>query len=159
MKIVSAVALLLAAGFLAAGCGKSDSGGAGPKTQMHRDVPPHGGTPVALGDDYNLELVRDADAGTLSAYVLDDEMEDFIRSGDPAITIVARVGSEERTLVLAAVANPATGETVGSTSLFQVQADWLKTAGSFEGKLRSLTIRGSTFTDVSFNFPSGTGKD
>ncbi len=116
-------------------------------------MPPHGGTPVALGEDYRLELVRDADTGTLSAYVLDDEMEEFIRVPARSLTIVARVGGEDRPLVLAAVANSATGETVGGTSLFQAQADWLKTAASFDGTLEALTVRGSAFTGIRFHFP------
>jgi len=73
----------------------------------------------------------------------------------PSIEIAAEVGGAQRTLVLAAVANPATGETVGDTSLFQVQADWLRTSREFDAVLRSITIRGTTFTGVRFNFPKG----
>ena len=126
----------------------------------HEHHPPHGGTPVVLGDEaYHIELVLDASAGTLQAYVLDGEMENFIRSTVPSIEIVATVGGAQRTLVLAAVANPATGETVGDTSLFEAQADWLKTTPEFDGVLKSVTIRGTTFTDVKFNFPRGNDTD
>jgi len=124
------------------------------KTEMHRDVPPHGGTPIALGDDYRLELVRDADTGTLSGYVLDDEMEEFIRSPSPAIELDVEAGGQRRVLVLAAVANPATGETVGDSSLFQAQADWLKTAGRCDGAVKSITVRGTMFTDIPFSLPA-----
>jgi hypothetical protein len=142
------------------GCGKaSQRGPAGEKPQLHKDLPPHGGTPVALGDNYNLELVRDSNTGTLSGYVLDDEMEDFIRSSSPAVTIDATVNGETRTLVLAAVANAATGETVGDTSLFQTQAGWLKTAKNFDGSVRGITIRGTKFADVKFSFPRGNAGD
>jgi hypothetical protein len=149
------IAVLLAAmGVLACGCGKGSGGPASDeKPQLHKDVPPHGGTPVPLGDDYNLELVRDGAEGTLSGYVLDDEMEDFVRSSSGSITIVARFGGQTQTLVLGAVANPATGETMGDTSLFQGRADWLRATSSFEGELLSLTIRKTTFTGTRFKFP------
>jgi hypothetical protein len=158
MKASRTAALLLALCALAGGCGKGATGSASDeKPQLHKDVPPHGGTPVPLGDDYNLELVRDPAEGTLSGYVLDDEMEDFVRSSSSSITVVARFGGQTRTLVLGAVANPATGETVGDTSLFQGRADWLKATSSFEGSLTGLTIRKTTFTDIGFSFPKTAG--
>ena len=59
-----------------------------------------------------------------------------------------------------AVADPATGETVGDTALFETQADWLKTVKDFDGTLKkTITIRGTTFADVKFNFPKGNDKD
>lgn len=160
MKTLKILLVVLASSLLWGGCNRgTGSGAAEEKVGMHKDVPPHGGTPVALGDDYNLELVRDPDTGTLSGYVLDDEMEDFIRSSSPSITITATVNGKSQTLVLAAVGNPATGETVGDTSLFQTQADWLKTTGNFDGVLQEITIRGTKFADVKFNFPKGTGDE
>ena len=156
IKIPFLLAILCA---LAGACSRGTDAGSGEKTQMHRDVPPHGGTPVPLGDDYNLELVRDGAEGTLSGYVLDDEMEDFVRSSSSSITIVAKFGGRTQTLVLAAVANPATGETVGDTSLFQARADWLRSAREFDGVVKSVTIRGTTFAGVRFNFPRGNDTD
>jgi hypothetical protein len=154
MKASRVAILLVASGLLSGGCGRmSDRGASGEKPQMHRATPPHGGTPVPLGEDYNLELICDSGSGTLSAYVLDDEMEEFIRSPNPSITIVAKADGGRRTLILGAVANAATGETVGDTSLFQGQADWLKAAPRFEGNLVGLTVRGTHFTNISFNFP------
>jgi hypothetical protein len=150
------LALALAAGL--GGCSRT----AAPPGQPHKHEhhPPHGGTPVVLGDEaYHLELVRDAGTGTLQAFILDGEMENFVRSAVPSIEVVADVGGTRRTLVLAAVANPATGETVGDTSLFQAQADWLRAAGEFDAVLKSVTIRGTTFTDVRFNFPRGNDPD
>jgi hypothetical protein len=147
--------VLAGAVLLLAGCGRKAAGpAAGEPAHFHQNVPPHGGTPVALGDDYCLELVRDADAGTLSAYVLDDEMEEFIRLPAPTLPLLVRVGGEDRPLVLAAVANSGTGETVGDTALFQAQADWLKTTAGFTGTVQSVTVRGTTFTGVHFSFPA-----
>jgi hypothetical protein len=143
----------------APGCSRTPADSSG---QPHKHVhhPMHGGTPVVLGDEaYHIELVRDASAGTLQAYVFDGELENFIRSAVPSIEIVASVGGEQRTLVLAAVANPATGETVGDTSMFEAQADWLKTTPDFDGILKSVTIRGTTFAGVKFNFPRGNDTD
>jgi hypothetical protein len=149
-------ALILAA--CAAGCSRPQASPGQP--QRHEHHPPHGGTPVVLGDEaYHIELVLDARAGTLQAFVLDGEMENFIRCAAPSIEIDADASGVRRTLVLAAVANPATGETVGDTSLFQAQAEWLRTTREFGGVLRSVTIRGTTFTAVEFNFPRGNDTD
>jgi len=115
---------------------------------------------IPRGDEaYHVELVLDASTGTLQAFVLDGELENFIRSPVPSIEIVADVGGAPRTLVLAAVPNPATGETVGDTSLFQAQAEWLKTTRGFDAVLKSITVRGTTFAGVKFNFPKGNDTD
>jgi len=150
-----ACALLLA---LAAGCSRPAPAAAA--AHRHQHHPPHGGTPVVLGDEaYHLELVLDPAAGTLQAYILDGEMEGFVRSPAPSIEIVADVGGSPRTLVLAAVANPATGETVGDTALFEAQADYLRGVRRFDAVLTSVTIRGATFTGVRFSFPEGNDTD
>jgi hypothetical protein len=131
-----------------------------PAPAKHEHHPLHGGTPVVLGDEsYHLELVLDAASGRLPAYVFDGELENFVRSSMPSFEIVAMINGEEKTLVLHAVPNPATGETVGDTSLFEVQADWLKTIKTFDAVVPSVTIRGTTFSDVDFNFPQGNDKD
>jgi hypothetical protein len=145
---------------ITAGCSRTPATAASGQPHKHEHHPPHGGTPVVLGDEaYHIELVRDAGAGTLQAYVLDGEMENFVRSAAPSIEIDGSAGGAPRTLVLSAVANPATGETAGDTSLFQAQADWLKATGEFDAVIRSVTIRGTTFTGVKFNFPKGNDTD
>jgi hypothetical protein len=150
-------AVLLCCGlFSLAACGKHSAGpGAKEKTTLHQDVAPHGGTPVAVGDDYKLELVRDGETGTLSGYVLDDEMEEFIRSSSPSLTIHVKATGGAFTLVLNAVANPATGERLGDTSLFQGRADWLRSVDSFAGTIEGVVIRGTQFSRITFNFPGG----
>jgi hypothetical protein len=151
--------MLLSAVALFAGCSKAPTAASG-QTHLHVDHPPHGGTAVVLGDEaYHIELVLDSTTGTLQAYVLDGEMEDFIRSAVPSIEIAATVGGVPKTIILAAVANPATGETVGDTSLFEARAAWLTSAKEFDGVLKSITIRGTTFTGVKFNFPRGSAND
>jgi hypothetical protein len=160
-RLVSVHLLLVATALAFAGCGQNPPAASpSAKPAKHEHKPPHGGTPVALGEEiYHLELVRDATTGTLQAYVLDGEMENFIRSAAPSFEIVATVNGAPQTLVLKAVANSATGETVGDTSLFEAQADWLRSTGNFDATLKSLPIRGTTFSEVKFNFPKGNDKD
>jgi len=154
-------ALLLVPMAFMAGCSKKKpEPAADAKPPHHEHKPPHHGTPVVLGDEvYHVELVLDAATGKLQAYVFDGELENFIRSSVPSFEIDATVNGASQALVLNAVGNPATGETVGDSSLFETQADWLKTTRDFDAILRSITIRGTTFTDVKFNFPKGNDKD
>jgi hypothetical protein len=153
---------ILCAVLLFPACGQNPptADAAPPKPARHEHKPPHGGTPVALGDDaYHLELVRDAATGTLQAYVFDGELENFIRCSAPSFEVLATVNGVPQSLLFKPVANALTGETAGDTSLFEAQADWLKTSGEFEALLKTLAIRGSTFSDVKFNFPKGNDRD
>lgn len=128
-------------------CGKKAEQGA------HLHAAPHGGTLVEIGDHaYNLELVRDTAAGKLTAYVLDGHAENFVRINSPAIELIAMPGGTFTPVSLKAVASSSTGETVGDTSQFEVQADWLKTAGEFAG-IFTVEIRGTKFEQVSFFLP------
>lgn len=134
-----------------AGCGKPADHALPAAAPGHAHVAPHGGTLVALGEHaYNLELVRDDDAGKLTVYVLDGHAENFVRISAPAIEVSAIAGGERRTLTLRAVANPATGETVGDTSQFEAQADWIKKAKQFPGEITGLDIRGTKFDRVAY---------
>lgn len=153
--------LLLASFAIGAGCAKQTPAPAtSAPAAKHEHRPPHGGTPIELGDEaYHVELVLDATTGKLSAYILDGEMENFVRSAAPSFEINATVEGQPKLLTLRAVANPATGETVGDTSLFETQADWLRTTKNFDALIKSLTVRGTTFTDVDFDFPEGNEKD
>jgi len=141
--------IILIAVLALSGCAKKEQVG------LHKDQPPHGGTPVALGDNYHIEFVLDPASGTLSAYILDDEMEEFVRSAMPSFEVMVKVGGAEQPLVFKPVANPATGETVGDTALFTAQAGWLKTTKTFDAVIKSVTLDGTTFTNVAFNFPKG----
>ena len=145
----------------APGCGRKMSGPASAATSVrHEHRPPHGGTPIVLGNEaYHLELVLDSESGALQAFVLDGEMENFIRCDATTLEIDVTPGDQPQTLMLAAVANPATGETVGDTALFEAHADWLKTVTTFDGLLKKITIRDTTFADVKFTFPKGNAKE
>jgi hypothetical protein len=162
MKISFFSALLAVAALGFSACSKTEPATANPGAaaqHKHEHHAPHGGTAVELGEElYHLELVRDASVGKLSAYVLDGELENFIRIPAPSIEIVATVAGQPQTLTLTAVANPATGEKVGDTSLFEATADWLKTTAEFDGVITAVEIKGTKFTAVAFNFPKGNEK-
>jgi len=143
-----------------AACSKKTESTAITKTAKHEHRPPHGGTPVVLGEEaFHLELVLDAATGKLSAYVLDGELENFVRAAMPSLEIVATVAGVPQSLSLKPIANPATGETVGDTSLFETQADWLKTIKEFDAMIPAIVVRGTPFKDVKFNFPKGNDTD
>lgn len=140
------------------GCGEHRSvrPTAAAPAHKHEHVAPHGGTAVELGrDEFHLELVADLVAGRLTAYLLDGELEQFIRVPAPAFQVIAIVGGAERTLTFNAVSNPATGEMAGDTSQFEATAGWLKATTNFDATLKELTIRGKAYRDVTFNFPKG----
>jgi len=135
-----------------AACGKKAEHD-GEKHGAHAHTAPHGGTLVELGEHaYNLELVRDNAAGTLTAYVLDGHAEKFVRIKAPAIDLIAMPGGKFTRIPLQAVANTSTGETVGDTSQFEAKADWLKTADEFAG-IVTLEIRGTKFEQVPYSLP------
>ena len=122
----------------------------------HEHHAPHGGTAVALGDEaFHLELVLDAVSGELRAFVLDGEMENFVRCAMPSFEMNVTAGGETHRLIFAPVAEAATGETVGDTSLFAATAEWLKQAREFDASIPLLTIRGATFRDVAVRFQDG----
>ena len=122
----------------------------------HRNQPPHGGTPVVLGDgDFCMELVREPSSGTLRVYVLDGEMEDFVRIKEPQLELEIEQHGRRRTLGLRAVADPATGETVGDTCLFETRTSWLKGANPFKGVVKRIAIHDRTFQSIPFRCPGG----
>lgn len=110
---------------------------------------------MALGDDYQIEWVLDEPAGKLQAYVLDGEMENFVRIAPPSFDLAVKLPDKKEVLHFKAIANLATGEKVGSTSLFEAQADWLKTNKTFDAVLLEINVEGDIYTNIAFNFPKG----
>jgi hypothetical protein len=143
---------------LSTGCGRHDHGHAG---GGHAHAAPHGGVLVELGaHQANLEIVHDAATGTLELYLLDAHAENFVRIAAPSLPVaVSADGATPRALVLEAVANPATGETVGDTSLFRASAEWLRGPGPFQLVVASITLPAGTFSDVRASFPPATAGD
>jgi hypothetical protein len=154
LTAIPALALTVA---LFSGCSKTETAPPAKEVAHHHEhKPPHGGAPVELGEEeYHVEFVRDATAGKLQAFVMDGELEFFVRIAAPALEVTAQVAGKEEALVLQPVANNATGETVGNTSLFEAQAGWLKSATNFDAVLKEITVHGKTYTNVAFNFPKG----
>lgn len=150
--------LLAAVVVLLAGCSQKDHDHSHAPAAGHAHTAPHGGLLVEVGEHaYNLELVRDDATGKFTAWILDGHAENFVRLKAGSIELVATVGAEKRPLSLQAVANSATGETVGDTSQFEVQADWLKTTASFAVVVPTLEVRDTKFEKITFSFP-GTAK-
>jgi len=155
--------LALSVATLLAGCGGKDdhaghdhAGHDHGHGHKHEHRPPHGGTAVVLGREaFHVELVRTAETGLLTCYVLDGHMESFIRIPAPSLALETTVSNRTSTLTLLPVANAATGEKAGDTSQFEAKADWLKTTPNFTGRIPTITVRGATFTNVTFRFPEG----
>lgn len=142
--------LLAIAALALGGCSKHDHGSHG--SHVHAAL--HGGTLIEIGDHaYNLELVRDTATGKFTAYVLDSHAENFVRIAAPSLEVVAYSGGERRTLTLLPVANTATGETIGNTSQFEAEADWVKRGGELNGEIAAFEIRGTRFPTTAFNLP------
>jgi hypothetical protein len=115
---------------------------------------------VELGEEeYHVELVLDAAAGKIQAYVMDGELENFVRIAVPSFDVTAKLPDKEEVLSFKAVPNSATGEKVGDTSEFETTAEWLKQVKTFDAVLKSLTVKSKTYTNVTFNFPKGNDKD
>lgn len=156
MNLMKNVGLLagLALAMALVGCGRKEGGGGG---HGHAHAAPHGGLLVELGDhQYNLELVLDAGRSVMQAYLLDGHAENFVRIGVPEFVITANVAGKRQLLLFKPVANPVTGETAESTSLYEAKADWLRDAKAFDGTLQAINVRGTVFTNVNFKFTAST---
>jgi hypothetical protein len=136
------------------------AGSATDQPKPHQAAPPHHGTPVELGDEqFTIELVREPASGLLRAYVLDGEMESFIRIATRQLDLEVQRPGRKETLTLKPVSDLATGETLGDTSLFEARADWLKSTDTFKGVFKNLKIQDQVFKSVEFSFPEGNAKD
>lgn len=128
----------------------------------HEHTAPHGGTLIELGEEFaHVELVLDSAAGRLTAYVLDGEAESAVRIADAELRFTLQppaVGPLD--VVLAAVPNPLSGETVGDTSQFAATVPALRGVEEFFGSLHGVTVRGQAFSDLVFSVPGeGHGHD
>lgn len=148
--------VLAGAALLTAACSRQEEAKpAAPAGGAHTHVAPHGGTLIEVGEhQFSIELVHDAAAGRLTAYVLDAHAENFVRLTSPTFTLVALVQGQPQSLTMAAVANPSTGETVGDTAEFSAQAGWLRGRVAFDAYIPRIEIRGAVFLDVRFAFRS-----
>ena len=117
----------------------------------HAHDPLYGGTLVELGDHVaHVELVLDAEAGTLTLYSLDAHAEQPVRLTDAALAVLVTLEAGETELSLAPQASTLTGETAGDTSVFQVTDPRLAGLGELRGRIPRLESRGQLFEDVAF---------
>ena len=145
--------LAAAAVLMTAGCSREQdqaqpaSGGGG----SHTHAAPHGGTLVELGDHAcSIEFLLDRRTGTLTAFVLDGHAQHAVRVAAPSLQVVIEQAGRYEAVILEAVANALSNETVGNTSEFSGQAPWLQTSEQLHGKLVELTALGETYRNVNF---------
>lgn len=132
----------------------SKSPGAGEHATAHVHVAPHGGTLVELGEHrFNLELVVEAKSGSLAAYVLDAHAENFLRVPLASFQITLDLKGGTRPVLMSAVADSRTGETVGDTSRFEGKDEGMKDSAGFAGTVTEIEIGGSRFSGVKFRIP------
>ena len=147
---------LVSLGFFCGCERRSDHAEGAGTAPTHQHAAPHGGILIEVGDhQFNVELVHDAASGTLTLYTLDAHAENFVRTAMSTIELSITAGGQTRSLTLLPMANAATGETVGATSQFQAQAEWLKGATSLAGTIARLDFNGAEFQQVSFGSKVG----
>jgi hypothetical protein len=149
--LAAVVAALLG---MAAGCSDSVST---KRDHDHVQGPPHGGTPVLIAEHkFHLELVRDPASGVMQAYVLDDHMEEYVAVPETNFTLTASISGRTEKLDLLRLPNPADGKLTSASFLFEGRAEWVKAATNFDGLISTITLKGQTYTNISFPFPKGT---
>jgi hypothetical protein len=145
-------ALLLACLATVIGCRDASK-----SNQGRAPVPPHGGTPVVVAEHkYNLELVRDENSGLMQAYILDEDFHDFIRVPETNFALIANFAGRTERLEFLRATNAMSPTPADPSFLFEARAEWLKAATNFDGLIPSLTLKGQTFTNITFPFPKGT---
>jgi hypothetical protein len=114
-----------------------------------------GGALVELGDHAaNIEVHLNPEAGVLEIYLVDAHATDYVRSSQASLDLtVQREGGSPFKLTLAQVASTLSGETVGDSAKYQVQDDLLKGLAKLQGKVASVSVMGSTYSDVEFAWP------
>jgi hypothetical protein len=149
-----ALLFLCLVSLLVAGCAK---GSRAPETKpQHPYRAPHQGTIVVLGrDEFHLELVRDAAAGTVTAYLFNETVTIPVRSKSSGFEIIATVDGQKRTLAFTPQPDATRGETAGDTARFSAGAGWLKTTPKFEAEIPLIKLLNTTFLHVKFPFPAG----
>ena len=111
---------------------------------------------MTLGDEeVHIEFLVDAEAGTVTAWFFKPHMERYLRIKAESFAVLAKLPNGEARLTFAAVANAGTGETVGDTSQFVARADWLAGARSFDAVLPEVSVRGTVYRSIAFNYPNG----
>ena len=118
--------------------------------------PPHGGTPVQIGNHgFHLELVRDAGKGRFQAYVLDAHMQRYVSVPEKSFVMLATISNQQQRVTFNRVPEPGSEKVTEASHAFEATADWIKHATNFNAVFGSITLKGRTFTNVTFLFPKG----
>ena len=113
-----------------------------------------GGQLMALGEHgsgYNLELLID-EKNRFSVYILDAHAENFVRIQQESLQV--HLSDENKTsLTLGAVADSATGETIGNTSHFQT-TESIDHLLPLEASIKLIEIGSKQYSAIEFFFPN-----
>lgn len=123
----------------------------------HAHEAPHDGALVELGDHFaNVEVLFDADTGTLTVYGLGAHAVKSERAPEESLAVtVAPDDGDAVELSLAPEVSELNGNKVGDSSIFSAQSDALKGWGHFHGKIAKITLLGTSFEDIDFAWPPG----
>ncbi len=149
---IKAIAAAVAFGLIFFGLGCSNGGDPGSDSgHGHFHEAPHGGSLVMLGNHAaQLELVPGGDDDWI-LYVLDGGAERFMRIEQESI----RLTLDGKEASFQAVANEATGESVGDTAQFAVKIAGLDPEGTFSVQIDEIEVHGQTFSGIVFEYPEG----
>ncbi len=135
-------------------CGQDHDGHGHSESGAHYHAPPHGGVLIELGEHgsgYNLELFLE-DQGFLQIFVWDAHVDNLVRIEQANVDLlIPEDNGTQKTIVCTAVADAATGETVGDASLFassEPRADQLP----LKGVIPSIKVIGKTYENIPFEF-------
>jgi hypothetical protein len=150
--------LLLGGLFLMTGCSKQSAPAKEKgRPDSHAHHAPNGGTLIELGHhQFNLELVLDPAAGTLTIHVLNGHADNTVRLDAHELPVILHLDGADHHLILRPVENRLSNETVGDTSVFSLQADRLRAATQLEGYIPAITVRGARFESVRFRLSGPT---
>lgn len=147
--------MVAALSILVAGCGEHDHGQGAATGGGHHHGSAHGGVAVELGEhQFHLDFLHDPTNGVLTAWLMDAHVENFVRVPLRSFEVQIVADNRTNTVTLEAVANAATGETVGETSMFRGSSESLKGLTKFQGHVGSLELRGTRLPAASFHYPA-----
>ena len=121
---------------------------------VHVHTAPNGGKLIELGEHgsgHNLELFLHED-GFLQVFILDAHAENAVRIAQSTIEVVTTdTNGSGKIFVCDAIPDPASGETVGDTSVFTSRE---RVSGDLPLKatIPSLGVLGKTYEQISFEF-------
>jgi len=111
----------------------------------------YGGQLVELGDHVaNVEIVFDADTGSVSVFGLDSHAENPVRMAAPSLAVVIESDALDEPLEveLPAIENLLTGETVGDTSEFTGEFAALQDLDKIHVTIPEIELKGARFTNI-----------